>query len=153
MNAFKDAQYMTAAEKTLTLRQWKTFLKRLATADTAPTTGADCGYFPSTLDAVFTDRLYKFLSCYSGFIAHYNRRGFLSARFHDSADIRATFDQLRTRGYWGGYQDYADLGAALVVELDAAAPAFAKRWARESAAAQDVERAELARLSAKYGAR
>lgn len=130
MENFKDAQWMTAAEKTLTLKQWRTFLKRLATADASPTAGADYGYFPETLDKVFTDRLYKHLSLHCGFIAHYNRRGFLSARFHASDDIRATFNQLRNGHVMA---DYRDINGAMVRELDAAGPAFAARWARDAA--------------------
>lgn len=152
METFRDAQHMTAAEKSLTLRQWRTFLKRLAIGDTYQLQGADYGYFPRELDAVFPDRLYKFLSLYAGFIAHYNRRGFLSARFTDEADIKSSFAQLRARTYSGGYSDMADLGAAFVKELDAQRIAFDKRWARAIVTHEKEERAELARLQAKYEA-
>jgi hypothetical protein len=149
---FSDAQYMSGADKALVLRQWKSFLKALANADLGQLEGADYGYYPRSLEHVFTDRLYKFLSCYSGFIAHYNRRGFLSARFTTQEEILSSFETLRTRTYNGGYSDYADLGRALAQELDTlqVTKAFALRWARESANAEELERAELARLRAKY---
>jgi hypothetical protein len=115
MTEFTDAQFMTAAEKALVLKQWKTFLKKLLTADLSVQRGADYGYFPAQLETVFPDRLYKHLSNNWGFIAHYNRLGFLSARFGSVQAIAETI--LEMRGERFGKADYADINSAMSKEL------------------------------------
>lgn len=109
-----DTEFMSAADKELVLRQWKIFLKKLLEADYTKQTGADYGYFPTELDKVFTDRLYKHLSLHCGFIAHYNRLGFLSARFGSSEAIRETIDLLNTSFPYPGFMD---LNTAMRAEL------------------------------------
>lgn len=102
---FTDTEFMTADDKALVLAQWVRFLSRLREVDYTQVIGADYGQFPVSLDKPFTDRLYKYLSLHEGFIAHYNRRGFLSARFGTAADTFETIDQMR-RGFVGsGYRD------------------------------------------------
>jgi hypothetical protein len=111
---FIDAEFMSAREKEMVLKQWKTFLRALKACDLSQTTGADYGYFPTELDRPFTDRLYKYLSLHCGFIAHYNRRGFLSARFSERENIRETIKQLERDPGYGGYRD---LHQAMLTEL------------------------------------
>lgn len=111
---FTDTEFMSAAEKELVLWQWKRFLKALSNCDLSQQAGSDYGYFPTQLDKPFTDRLYKYLSGPAGFIAHYNRRGFLSARFGDSGSILETFRQMQS-GFVVG--SYLDIHRAMVAEL------------------------------------
>lgn len=100
-----DTEFMTAKEKEMVLSQWKTFLKKLRAVDYTKQVGADYGSYPAELEKAFTDRLYKHLSLHEGFIAHYNRRGFLSARFGTATDTAETIYQMR-RGFVGsGYRD------------------------------------------------
>ena len=109
-----DTEFMKADEKELVLKQWRTFLRKLLEADLEQQTGADYGYFPSSLDKPFTDRLYKHLSLHCGFIAHYNRRGFLSARFGSAEAIRETLHQLDASWPYPGFRD---LNEAMKAEL------------------------------------
>ena len=111
---FTDTEFMSAKEKELVVRQWRTFIKALIECDFDVQTGADYGYFPTCLDRPFTDRLYKHLSLNEGFIAHYNRRGFLSARFGSRQALEETFTQLE-RGWVRA--DYRDIHQALLQEL------------------------------------
>jgi len=111
---FTDAEFMSAKEKELVLKQWKSFLKALSTCDFGAQQGADYGYFPAQLDKPFTDRLYKHLSLHCGFIAHYNRLGFLSSRFSHAEVIQETIEQMQ-RVYV--MSDYRDLHQAMMAEL------------------------------------
>ena len=112
--SFTDSEFMSAKEKELVLKQWRTFLKALVACDLSAKTGADYGYFPTQLNKPFTDRLYKFLSGHCGFIAHYNRLGFLSARFGSAEDIAETVTQLEQAFVPGAYRD---IHAAVLEEL------------------------------------
>lgn len=114
---FQDAPYMSAAEKALVLKQWKRFLFKLATCDFSKTTGCDYGTFPAGLEKAFPDRLYKHLSLNFGFIAHYNRYGFLSARFGDPQALAETIDEMEKWQPMGAYVDYKDINAAMVEEI------------------------------------
>lgn len=105
---------MSAKEKEIVLKQWRLFLKKLRTVDTSKQTAADYGYFPTELDKPFTERLYKHLSLHCGFIAHYNRRGFLSARFGDLGAITETIQQLEQSIPYPGFRD---LNQAMKAEL------------------------------------
>lgn len=110
-----DTEFMSADDKELVLRQWRIFLRKLLEADLSKTTGSDYGFFPTDLDKAFTDRLYKHLSLHCGFIAHFNRVGFLAARFGRSEDIAETLDQL-DRGI--PYPGFRDLNEAMKAELN-----------------------------------
>lgn len=112
---FGDAEFLSAKEKIIILNQWRTFIKALVNADLTKTTGADYGYFPTELNRPFTDRLYQYLSGQYGFIAHYNRLGFLSSRFSTPEDIKETMTMLRTLALPG----YEDLKTALLETLSA----------------------------------
>lgn len=111
---FTDAEFMSAKEKEMVLKQWKTFIKALLSCDFNALTGADYGYYPTSLDKPFTDRLYKHLSLHCGFIAHYNRRGFIHARFGNKEVLQETIEQLR-----GAFVmvDYRDIHQAMLEEL------------------------------------
>ena len=64
----QDSKFLSAKDKKLILKQWKTFLTRgLRFED-------------------FTDRLYKQLSLRCEFIAHFDRGGFYSTYFVDPED-------------------------------------------------------------------
>lgn len=114
MNGFTDTEFMTAEEKLMVLKQWKTFLKQLRTVNYLAMTGADYGEFPTALNKSFTDRLYKHLSGHLDFIAHYSRLGFLSARFGCSESTRETLEKMM-RAY--PMIDYRDLHAAMINEI------------------------------------
>lgn len=111
---FTDTEFMSAKEKELVLKQWRTFLKKILACDFNKQSGSDYGYFLTDLDKSFTDRLYKHLSLHCGFIAHYNRYGFLAARFGSAAAIAETIQQLNTGIPYPGF---ADLNRAMVAEL------------------------------------
>jgi hypothetical protein len=111
---FTDCEFMSAKEKELVLKQWRTFLKKLIEADFLEVTSCDYGQYPSSLDKPFTERLYKHLSLHCGFIAHYSRRGFLSSRFGNSATIQETIRQLE-QGI--PYPGFMDLNKAMVDSL------------------------------------
>jgi hypothetical protein len=104
---FRDAEFMTAKDKELTFKQWKSFLKFLAspewTSSNDKNTGSDYGLVaPRT----FTDRIYKHLSLHCGFIAHYNIHGFYSTYFSgDIADLRRFFSHIES---WGDTKDLTD---------------------------------------------
>jgi len=105
MNGMTDTEFMTSEEKYMVLRQWQIFLKKLREVDYLLVVGADYGQFPISLDKPFTERLYKYLSLHEGFIAHFNRRGFISARFGTAADTAETL-RLMKDGFCGsGYRD------------------------------------------------
>lgn len=110
-----DTEFMTAKEKELVLKQWKLFLRKLIAADLDKQQGADYGYFPAELNKPFTDRLYKHLSLHLGFIAHYNRLGFLSERFGTPQGIIETISGIENYGW--GHSGYRDINDAMKAEL------------------------------------
>ena len=80
MDEFKDAEFMTAHEKEMVLKQWKIFIQA----------GFQWKHF--------TERLYKHLSLHAAFIAHYNRSGFYNTYFTNPEDtIRfvSQFDEAK----------------------------------------------------------
>ena len=115
-----DTQFMSAKEKEMILKQWKNFLKHLRECSFDVQTGADYGYFPTSLNKPFTKRLYNHLSGSFGFIAHYNRLGFLSARFGGYAEVRETCQQMLTQPTYNA--DYKDINDALIQALRAQTP-------------------------------
>jgi hypothetical protein len=96
-NCFTDAQFMTAKEKTLVLKNWRTFLKY------------------GLKQEHFTKRLYQHLHLHCGFIAHYNIHGFYSTYFEAGHDSERFFDNLCSninRIYGAG--EYHDLDTAML---------------------------------------
>ncbi len=107
----KDVQFMTAKEKGMVLKQWKTFIKN--------------GFKQKH----FTQRLYIYLTLHCSFIAHFDRRGFYATYFSEpngTARFLAQFDrekgcvsvEYRTSS-WATNPDYSDLNGEMcnVVEL------------------------------------
>lgn len=94
---FTDTQFMSANDKRLTLKAWKTFLKN--------------GLQPQH----FTKRLYHHLIQHCSFIAHYNLRGFYGYYFTNPSKTKAFIGQFDTgkaveyggAGWWlqGDYED------------------------------------------------
>lgn len=96
---------MLATEKKLVLTQWTRFLKALKACDYSNLIGADYGEFPSGLERTFTPRLYKHLSLHLQFCAHYNRYGFLSARFSSQAITKETLSLVEQSYTTAGFMD------------------------------------------------
>ena len=110
----RDSEFMSAKEKDIVLKQWKTFLRALKACNFEQRTGADYGDFPTSLGKPFTKRLYQHLHVHCNFIAHYNRYGFLAERFGSPDNCRETIRELsRTRVLY----DYQDLHDAMMKEV------------------------------------
>ena len=94
---FTDAEFMTAREKGLVLKDWERFL-RLGLRKTH-----------------FTRRLYEHLHLHCGFIAHYNIHGFYSEYFEAGADIERFFEHFcsYTTQTFGACAEYDDLHVAM----------------------------------------
>ena len=132
---FKDVRFMTAAEKSKVLRQWKRFLK-------------------SGFEArLFMKSLYHHLIQHCSFIAH-NLGGFYGVYFEDPSATQRFLDQFdRSKGclsveygyaWWIKDEDYRDINNAMV---DAAAELLQSLRGllkeRETAKArQELEQAE-----------
>lgn len=97
----KDTKFMTAKDKELALKQWRTFIKE----------GMQAKHF--------TKRIYEHLSLHCSFIAHYNREGFYSTYFQQPEDTIKFLEQFDPTGehrsvelgggYWFTDSDYHDL--------------------------------------------
>ena len=106
---FTDTKFMSAKEKELTLKAWKTFLKH----------GLQRQHF--------TKRLYNHLIQHCSFIAHYNADGFYSYYFTNpnrTKDFIGQFDN--DKGFqsveyggtgWLASEDYGDINAAMCVAV------------------------------------
>lgn len=93
----------------------------------------------------FTDALYRALHLSFGFIAHFDRGGFYRVRFEDLAGRVETLRQMTDEQPWHNRPEEVALRA--VVTRLKLVDAAEKELAAETEAA---ERAELARLKAKY---
>lgn len=112
---FRDVQFMSAAQKTTTLRAWVRFLKSGLRFEQ------------------FTKTLYDHLIQHCGFIAHYSRIGFYSHYF-EAGDSTALFlSQFDPRGpcasveYGGCFWlsgEYEDINRAMIAEGDALIPSL-----------------------------
>lgn len=100
---FKDGKYLTAADKAKVFKAWQRFLK----SDLKP--------------VHFTKGLYSVLSLHWGFIAHYNRAGFYSARFQHPTGREQTIESMLNPSRWTFVDDNcsgnADLNQAIQDEL------------------------------------
>jgi hypothetical protein len=94
---FTDAQFMTAQEKALVLKDWERFLGH------------------GLRKAHFTRRLYQHLHLHCGFIAHYNIDGFYSTYFEAGQEIERFFEHFcsYTAQNFGAYAEYDDLHVAM----------------------------------------
>ena len=94
---FTDVQFMTAKEKELVLKNWKTFLKH------------------GLKKQHFTKKLYEHLHLHAGFIAHYNLETFYSTYFEAGQDTERFFEHFcnYTAVNYGANADYDDLNTAM----------------------------------------
>lgn len=94
---FTDVEFMTAKEKELVLKNWRTFLKH------------------GLKSQHFTKRLYEHLHLHCGYIAHYSRGGFYSTYFEAGQDTERFFEHFctYTKANYGVNNDYDDLNTAM----------------------------------------
>lgn len=94
---FSNVEFMTARQKQLVLKNWKTFLKH------------------GLKKEHFTRNLYQHLHLHCGFIAHYNIHGFYSTYFEAGQDTEHFFEQFcsNINGFCGG-GDYSDLNSEML---------------------------------------
>jgi hypothetical protein len=122
---FTDAQFMTAHQKDVVLKDWERFLRhRLKKPH-------------------FTGSLYEHLHLHCGFIAHYNIQGFYSTYFEAGHDIERFFEHFcsYTAQSVGAYAEYHDLHTAMREAFEAQRPIIMRQ------ADEDVGR-KIALLSA-----
>lgn len=155
-----DAPFMTAEEKMLVLKQWKTFLKKLEEVLDMPQPSiqeCDYGYYPAALDKVFTEKLYKHLSLHCSFIAHFSRRGFLAQFFAEPAATRGFLSQFdRNAGMrsveMGGTHwisgEYRDINTAMI---DIATPKVRVLYSKLAEQERQRDLALARALAAKHG--
>jgi hypothetical protein len=133
-HVFRDAEFMSARDKQLVLRDWMRFLKRgLRFAD-------------------FTKRLYEHLHLHCSFIAHYDRAGFYAEYFERGEDTVRLLSQFDGRGecrsveyggrWWLG-GDYADLNRAMVEEAATYIPALIEKALQSQREADVAQAREL----------
>jgi len=101
----KDAQFMTAKEKELTLKQWRTFIRN----------GMQFKHF--------TKRIYQHLILHCEFIAHLDRWGFYQTYFEDPENTMRFLRQFDPKGdhksvelrstQWWTDSEYRDLNMAM----------------------------------------
>lgn len=159
---FQDEHFMTAEDKRIVLKQWRSFLTKLQSVAQDPrgyhtVQEADYGHYPMALDKPFTERLYHHLTLHCEFIAHYNRRGFLGTYFavpRRTLKFLSQFDghgELRSIEY-GRYTwhlgTYEDINQAMI---DVATPLMTTLIPALQARQREQDVAEATRLVAKYG--
>jgi len=101
----KDTQFMTAKEKELTLKQWRTFIQN----------GMQFKHF--------TKRIYRHLTLHCEFIAHFDRWGFYQTYFEDPENTMRFLKQFDPEGdhksvelgstFWWSDSEYRDLNVAM----------------------------------------
>lgn len=114
---FKDVQFMTAKEKELVLKNWKTFLKH------------------GLKKQHFTKRLYEHLHLHCGYVANYDIHGFYSTYFEAGQDTERFFDHFCTYtvSHYGANSDYDDLNTAMREVYDEYKDAIEKKAAADIA--------------------
>jgi hypothetical protein len=97
IDMFTDVQFMTAKEKELVLKNWKTFLQH------------------GLKKEHFTKRLYNHLHLHCGFIAHYNIHEFYATYFEAGQDTEKFFEHFcnYSAQNYGANADYDDLNTAM----------------------------------------
>ncbi len=138
-HSFRDAPFLTAREKELTLKAWVRFLKR----------GLQFGDF--------SKRLYDHLHLHCQFIAHYDRAGFYRTYFEEGEDTLRFLSQFDGSGECRSVEygsvfwrtgEYGDIAEAMIEE---AAPHIPKLREAALAKAQEADLGEAKRLLAKHG--
>ena len=109
MQEFKDVEFMSAKDKKILLRQWKTFIKN----------GMKWEHFK--------DRIYQHLHLHCSFIAHYTRLGFYCVYFENAKDTLKFLEQFDPIGehisveygstHWFADPNYADINIAMCEAL------------------------------------
>ena len=99
--------------------------------------------------AKFTDPLYQVLCRAFGFIAHFDRAGFYTARFANLDDRVATLQAMADPEGWCRDRPVEVAIRQVVVDRDLLGAA----QRAHAAQVEQTERAELARLKSKYEAR
>ena len=136
---YRDVQFMSAAEKSSTLRTWVRFLAH----------GLKFEHF--------TNGLYNHLIQHCSFIAHYNRAGFYSHYFERGDSIALFLSQFDSRSpclsveYGASYWlrgDYEDINLAMIAEGSAFIPLLLEE-AHRNQKASDVAAANA--LLARHG--
>jgi len=154
---FKDAEFMTAHDKEMVLKQWERFMKALST-DTGEVEVDRHGNRMPKLFRSFTDRIYKHLSLHCSFIAHYSRAGFFGVYFEDPVNTVKIIKQFDARGprisveygadYWYTGVEYTDLNDAMCQ----ATTKYADQIYRMCGMViEDTDVAEAKRLAGKHG--
>lgn len=94
---FRDVEFMTAREKEMVLKNWRTFLQH------------------GLQKQHFTKRLYEHLHLHCGFIANYNIYMFHSTYFEAGQDTERFFEHFcaYTLDHCGANSDYNDVNAAM----------------------------------------
>lgn len=94
---FANAEFMTAKEKELILKNWTTFLANGLKREQ------------------FTKRLYNHLHLHCGYIAHYNQFCYFSTYFESGPDTESFFETFmaNTSEHWGANIDYKDINDAM----------------------------------------
>jgi len=94
---FTGVEFMTAQEKELVLKDWKTFLAN------------------GLKKEHFTKRLYNHLHLHTGFIAHYLICGFYSTYFESGPDVESFLKAFMTNTVHrrGANVDYKDINDAM----------------------------------------
>ena len=94
---FTDAEFMTAREKALVLKNWERFLRHGMKREH------------------FAKKLYEHLHLHCGFIAHHNIHGFYSEYFEAVADIERFFENFcsYTAQNFGACAEFDDLNRTM----------------------------------------
>jgi len=97
IDMFTNVEFMTAREKELVLKNWRTFLKH------------------GLQKQHFTKRLYEHLHLHCGYIANFSRDGFYSTYFEAGQDTERFFEHFctYTAGHYGANVDYDDINTAM----------------------------------------
>jgi len=142
----KDSQYMSAKEKTTTLKAWQRFVKACATGTREQRWNA------------FTKGLYHHLMQHCAFIAHYDRGGFFATYFVEPERTAHFFTQFDKRkgcksveyGCWHPWytEDYEDINRAM---CDVATPMVDAIYKRCRLAQETTDVARAKALLAKHG--
>lgn len=108
---FKDAQFMTAAEKLQVARAYGRFLRALTRNSTAE--------MAARIPAGWTKALYHHFSLHLGYIAHFNIHGFYEVQWQDPFQCRQNIANLRGGRDNLGFDmtkdaDYGDLNKVMV---------------------------------------
>src|SRR5713226_8440132 len=123
---FRGTEFMSAAEKSATLRAWVRFLKSDMRFDQ------------------FTKALYNHLIQHCSFIAHYDRAGFYGHYFETGDTASRFLSQFDARGAcasveYGAHHwlsgDYEDINRAMIAEAAVFVPALLEASGRKQKAA------------------